>query len=147
MSAILAAVLELHRVGAVQVGAGGDAVGVAVPEGADVVGGVQAEVVGVFAETVQVWVFRQRSTEAEVLVLEDEGCCRGVEEDFLIGLAGDLEAEWALLPGEGEVGVVCGNTIGFWALEHSVGDLVGRQRSILDLDVKALCFGTVSIWK
>jgi hypothetical protein len=101
----------------------------------------------VFTKTVEVWVFGEGSAEAEVLVLEDEGGRGGVKEDFLVGLAGDLEAEWALLPGEGEVGVVCGNTIGFWALEHSVGDLVGRQRSILDLDVKALCFGTVSIWK
>jgi hypothetical protein len=144
VGAILATVLEVYRVGSIQVGTSGNAVRVAVPECANIVCCIQSKVVGVLSKTVQVGVFRQRSAEAEVLVLEDERCRRRIEEDLLVGLASHFEAEWALLPRESEVRIFCRNTIGLWTREDSVGNLVGDQRSVFDLDVKALCFRGVS---
>ena len=145
MSATLTAVLKVDRVGSVEVCASWNAVRVTVPEGADVVGCVQAKPIRVLSQAVQVWVFRQGSTKAKVLVLEDERGGRRVEEDFFVGLAGDFEAEWALFPGKVEFRVVSGDAISFWTREDVVRDLVGGQRCILDLDVKALCFVRVSI--
>jgi hypothetical protein len=145
MSAALATVLEVDGVSSVEVCASWNSVRVTVPEGADVVGCVQPKTIRVLSQTVQVRVLRKRSAEAEVLVLEDEGGRGRVEEDFFIRLPGDLEAEWALFPGEVEFRVVGRDAVGLWTGEDVVGDLVGGQWGIFDLDMEALCFVRVSI--
>jgi hypothetical protein len=145
MSTTLAAVLEVDRVGSVEVGACWNAVRVTIPESTDVVCCVQTKTIRVLAQSVQVRVLREGSAEAKVLVLEDERSCRRVEEDFFVGLAGDLEAEWALFPRELEFRVISGDAVGLRTREDVVGDLVGGQRRVLDLDMKALCLSEVSV--
>lgn len=103
MGACLTAVLKVDRVRSIEVRPCRYAVGVAVPERADVVGGVQAEAVCVLSETVEIGMFGERSTQAKVLILEDERCGGGVEEDFFVRFASHLEAERALLQGKVEV--------------------------------------------
>jgi hypothetical protein len=128
MGTTLTTVLEVDWVGSIEVGACWDAVRVTVPEGADVIGGVQTKTIRVLSQSVQVRVLREGCPEAQVLVLEDEGGCRRVEEYFFIGLAGDLEAEWALFPGKVKFRVVSGDAVGLWTREDVVGNLVGGQR-------------------
>lgn len=90
---IFASVVEVYRVVPVQVRAFWDAVAIARPKCACVVGGVELEVVGVLSKTVKVWVLWQQCPEAEVLILEDERRCRGVEEHFAACFADHTEAE------------------------------------------------------
>jgi hypothetical protein len=145
MSATLTPVLEIDRVGAVEIGACWNAIRVTIPESADVISGVQTKTIRVFSQTVQVRVLREGCPEAKVLVLEDERGGRRVEEDFFIGLAGDFEAERTLYPGEIEFRVISGDTVGLWTRKDVVGDLVGGQGRVFDFDMKALCFVRVSI--
>jgi hypothetical protein len=145
MGSALTTVFKVDRVSSIEVGASWNAVRVTVPESADVVGCVQTKTVRVLAQAVQVRVLREGSPEAKVLVLEDKRGRRRVEEDFFVRLAGDLEAEWALFPGEVEFRVFSGDAVGLWTREDVVGDLVGDQRRVFDLDVKALCFVRVSV--
>ena len=145
MGSTLTTVLEIDRVGAVEIGACWNAVRVTVPESADVISGVQTKTIRLFSQAVQVRVLREGCPEAKVLVLEDERGCRRVEEDFFIGLAGNFEAEWALFPGEIEFRVIGGDTVGLWTRKNVVGDLVGGQGRVFDFDMKAFCFVRVSI--
>lgn len=85
------AVVQVEWVRAVQVGVVGDAEAVLVPEGADVLVRLEVEGVGVLAETVQVGVGGELGAQAQVLRLEDQRGCGGVEEDFVGAL--DAEAE------------------------------------------------------
>jgi hypothetical protein len=87
---------------------------------------------------------RKGSSETKVLVLEDERSGRRVKENFFVRLAGDLEGERALFPGKVEFRVVSGDAVGLWTREDVVGDLVGSQRRVFDLDMKALCWESIS---
>lgn len=137
--------LEVERVAPVDVGSGRDAVVVVVPERADVVGGVEPEGVGVLAEAVQEWVFREVRPQAEVLGFKDQGRSRGVEEDLLRvgtddgegeGLLGVLELEGARVRGGAPLR----------SRDDRLGDLVDLVPLVLDLDMQATICLWVSIW-
>lgn len=84
MGAVAAAVVEVHRVVAVQVGVFGRTVRIARPQRAGVILGGQAERTGVLSQAVDVGRVRQLGTEAQILRLEDQRMAGGVEEDFAV---------------------------------------------------------------
>ncbi|KAL2278986.1 hypothetical protein FJTKL_14124 [Diaporthe vaccinii] len=123
MSAGGAAVLEVDRVVSVQVGTVGNSIRVLGPQRADVVGGVEAEGVRVLAQA------------AQILRLEDEAGCRGVEENLARVGARDIEGEGRL--DEAELQGGCGVTAGAGGRprEDGLRDLVDGVGGILDLDM------------
>jgi hypothetical protein len=136
------ALLKVQRVAAVKVRARWDGVAVAVPEGADVVRGIQPEGVGVLAEAEQERVIGKACPQAEVLRFEDERCGGGVKQDFVRIGAGDGKGEGLLGVIELEVAPAC-RAAAAWSGNDRLGDLVDLVVLVLDLDVEPVVY-TVS---
>lgn len=131
------AVLQVEGVSSVEIRVGRNAVAVLIPHRADVVGRLQAERIGMLAQTVQVRVHRQAGAKAKVLRLEDERRWGGVEDDLAGSGAGDVEGEWAGCVAEFEVAQLRWDcTSGAW--EDGFGDLVDLVALVLDEDMNAV---------
>lgn len=129
--------LDVEGVAAVDVGAGGHAKVVEVPERAEVISRVEPEVVRVLAETVQVRVIGEAGPEAHVLRLEDQGRGRGVEKDLLGVGADDGEGEGLLRVLEPDVALI--RQAGpLRSGDDGLRDLVDLVPLVLDLDVEAV---------
>lgn len=87
------------------------------------------------AQTVQARAVRKTRAESHVLVLEDDLCCRSVEENLTTLASDHREAERIFLVLELEVRAIAAASANFWTFEYRVWDLVDFVRRILDLDV------------
>ena len=87
--------VEVDGMTAIKIFSSGNSTRVTVPERSNVVFCSQTKRVGVFAQAVEVRVFRKPGLEAEELAFEDEACAGCVEKDFAGLSAMDLECERA----------------------------------------------------
>ena len=134
------AVLIVNGVGAVEVGAGRGAVGIARPQRADVVGGVETEGVPVLAQAVQVGVLGELGAQAEILRLEDQRLGRRVEQN-LTGLAArNGEGEGVGLVLELESRLFRVRAVALGARKDGFGDLIDDIVDVLDLDVETVVY-------
>jgi hypothetical protein len=136
------ALLKVQRVAAVEVCPRRNGVAVAIPERANVIGGVESEGVGVLAEAEQEGVIGKASPQAEVLRFENEGRRGGVEQDFVRIGAGDGEGEGLLGVIELEVASAC-RAAAARSGNDGLRDLIDLVALILDLDMEAVVY-TVS---
>jgi len=87
------------------------------------------------AQPVQARVVRETCAKSHVLVLEDNLCCRCVEENLTTLTSNHGEAERIFLVFELEVRAIAAASAAIWAFEYRVGDLVDFIGGILYLDV------------
>jgi hypothetical protein len=88
------------------------------------------------SSSIEVGIVRERSAQTNVLILEDEGRGRGVEENVAIAAALDGEGEWRECVVEDQLaGVVAGSRAN-WAFEDGFGNLVDLLGSVFNEDVK-----------
>ena len=89
--------LEVNGVAAVEVFLLGNSRNISIEDGSSIAVGGESEAISVLSKAVQVGVLGEVGSETQVLVLDNESCCRGIEENFLVGPAGNLEREGVLL--------------------------------------------------
>ena len=92
------------------------------------------------AQSVQARVVRETCAKSHVLVLEDNLCCRCVEENLTTLTSNHGEAERIFLVLECEVRVIAAASAAIWAFEYRFGDLVNFVGRILYFDMQTLVF-------
>jgi hypothetical protein len=92
------------------------------------------------AQTVQARIVRKTCAKSHILVLEDDLCCRRIEENLTTLTSDHGEAERIFLVLELEVRAIAAATTATWALKYRVGDLIDFIGGILYLDVQTLVF-------
>lgn len=93
----IAAVVKVDRVSTVEVLALRGAVRISGVDCSCVVGAVKHEVIGMFAETIEVRLLREMCLEVDILALEDQLLTGSVEKNFSGVGAGYCEREWIRL--------------------------------------------------
>jgi hypothetical protein len=142
--ALIAAMVEVHRMSAIEIGLLRDERRLRVVKDTLVVL-TEAERVAVFTESVDVGVARQVGPQAHVLLLEDERHSRGIEQDLAILLTLDGKRKRLLYDVELKDRAGRGNVVVHGSGEDVLVDLENLKSSIKDLDVKTLVY-TVSMY-
>lgn len=94
MGTLVAAVIKVDRMSAVQIGVSWNVRRLGVPNHAAVSCG-EAKRVTVLTQAVDVRLLGKAGTPANILLLEDKFTSNRVEDDFIVLLARDFEREWA----------------------------------------------------
>ena len=89
----LEAVLEVNGMISVEIGPRRNLVSITRPQCPGVISGIEPERIGVFTQTIEVWILRERGSQSQVLRFEYQGGPRGVEDRLIATLAHNSEGE------------------------------------------------------
>lgn len=128
-------VLQVDWVNAIKIGVLWDSKGIPSPHRPSGVECVQPESLGVFPETIYICFRRKICREPEVLVFENKGVSRSVEQTFAIGFSHDLERERGFLNVKTNMGSRGLCAAACWAGKNILRNLITFVIRIQDLDM------------
>lgn len=128
-------VLQVDWVNAIKIGVLWDSEGIPGPHRPSGIECVQSESLGVFSKTIYICFRRKICREPEVLVFENKGVSRRVEQIFAIRFSHDFERERGFLDIKTNMGSGGLCAAACWTRKNILGNLITFVIRIQDLDM------------
>lgn len=109
-----------------------------------VVGSIEMEAVSMLANPVEVGLIGQACPQPEVLILEDEACCGGIEESLVVRLTRYSESKWVVRPRESQFRIAGAGIIVAWPRPDGFLNLINLLVLVVDLHVESFLCAIVS---